>query len=154
MLELSIFAIAVLWGFHMVKLHGKPKPAPAPRTPPRPVFKLNLEGVTTLSGSRALVARAGVSPRFVTDLGYLAGPTTLAELPKKVRSCLADCHQAGQARGPGVPGILFRNEPLVAGQALYFAVCGWPDGSQELVVFVDSAPARSANEVPAAVAAG
>lgn len=99
---------------------------------------LTIENTESFRGPRGFVKSFGIQPSYVADLKFFKGENQLLEqLPAKVRRCLEISYKEGSCRGPEVPGILCRNEPLEAGKALYFALMDYGKNNIEVVCFVD-----------------
>lgn len=146
MLETIIILVAGIWLF--TKFTDKSRkasptqPAKAPvaaAAGPAPVIRvLNIEGALPYGGALDFLKSFGLNPREVRDVRFVAGPATLQALSGRVRGCLAQCFEEGNSRGPGVPGLLWRNESLAEGQGVYFALVEKPGVGPRIVAFVDT----------------
>lgn len=144
LVEAVLIALGVAWGFHMARQRAAAASAPPAAAAPAMVWRITLEGATPVPGSRAFVKAFGLTPSSVVDLAHYPGPVAYEELPPQARQCLQDLYAEGACRGPEVPGLLFRNEAVAAGRALYFALCSRSPEDRQLVTFIGKVPAPAA----------
>lgn len=146
MLDLALIALFIVWIVHVTKTHAnlvRAQSRGAAVAPPETKLQLNLEGVARLTQVPSFVGRFGVKPQWVSECGFLAGPLALESLLPAVRRCLEHVYEEGGTRGSDVPGLLFRNEPVPLGKALYFAACSGR-GPDFVLAFVYDAPPPAA----------
>ncbi len=140
MLEALAIIIVGLWVASKVKdrqAAQAAKPAPAAQGASA-VRVLNIEGAEKFEGARGFLSQFGLNPSDVRDLKVFSGPAKLEALPPRVRGCLSACFEKGDSRGPGVPGLLHRNEPLAPNQSVYFALVERKGSEARIVAFVDN----------------
>ncbi|KWU17879.1 hypothetical protein [Burkholderia cenocepacia] len=80
-----------------------------------------------------------VRPEFVTDVVRYAKAGSLDSFPQAVQHAIRVLFNDGALKGTEIVGILFRNEPLEDGQAVYFAMVNPPKQPAFAVGFVDKA---------------
>ena len=106
-------------------------------TAPRP---LKIEGTERVKLQHSAFLRGfGIRPEFVTDVARYASTGTIDTFPVAVRTALHRLFTEGALKGTEVVGILFRNEPLPEGQAIYFAMVYPPRQEPYVAGFVDCA---------------
>lgn len=100
---------------------------------------LLLEPAEPFNGNVSFLKSFGIQSQYLADIKVFKGANQLVEqLPPKIKRCLEVCYQEGGCRGPEIPGLLCRNEPLEQGKALYFALLKYSDNTEpEIVCFVD-----------------
>ncbi|EEF25046.1 conserved hypothetical protein [Ricinus communis] len=114
-----------------------PSAADGPVSAPRP---LNIEGAERVKLKHpAFLKGFGIRPEFVTDVARYATSGTIDTFPVAVRTALHRLFTEGALKGTEVVGILFRNEPLPEGQAIYFAMVYPPRQDPYVAGFVDRA---------------
>jgi hypothetical protein len=108
-----------------------------PASAPRP---LDIDGTERPKlKSLGFLKGYAIRPEFVTDVVRYAKTGPLESFPHAVQNAIRLLFTDGALKGTEIVGILFRNERLAEGEAVYFAMVNPPKQPAFAVGFVDKA---------------